>query len=236
MMPKSMLLCIALSWIDISSAFLPVASRLSAPSVEIRLANDSIDKEIRKMEIEVLESSQRQMDVKRVSEFLDNDSKPEVSAPASRWTIGISAGIGAAVAAWIALHNSLITVLAFGSVALAASSDPLDDDSATGAFARLFGRYTVKSWQSSKPKLKAVVKAAVQGEDEVVQLKRRLVQLEEEVIELRTWKQRRVAIDECQSDFTIAQLKDLARLNGLKVGGSKTQLMMRLLENGVLNL
>lgn len=196
----------------------------------------SLENEIRRMEIDVMESTQKKMDVKRVTEFLDNDNVSEVAGPVSGLTVSLSAGIAAGVVAWIALQNLLIALCAFVAVSIAASGDPLDDDSAAGAFARLFGRFTFKSWQTSKPKIKAVVKAAVQGEDEVSLLKVRLQQLEEEVRELRLWKQRRVAVDESQSSFTLDELKDMARKHDLKVGGSKVQLMLRLVESGVLRL
>jgi len=50
------------------------------------------------------------------------------------------------------------------------------------------------------------------------------------------WVQRRKAVDESLSKFTLEELKGLAREKGIMVGGTKSQLLMRLLEEKAIDL
>jgi hypothetical protein len=90
--------------------------------------------------------------------------------------------------------------------------------------------------ESSKPKIKAVVRAAMSDQEEIFLLKEKIKQLEVQNSDLQKWKRQRIAVDESLSKFTLDELKEMARRNKLPVGGSKSQLMMRLLENDVTDL
>jgi hypothetical protein len=114
-----------------------------------------------------------------------------------------------------------------------ANGDPLDEDNATGAVARQVGRMTIQSVESSKPKLKAIARAALTDQEEIVLLKQRIKRLEFAKADLELWKERRTAVDENASRYSLDELKDVARRNKLALGGTKSQLLMRILENGV---
>jgi predicted secreted protein len=81
-----------------------------------------------------------------------------------------------------------------------------------------------------QPKFRAVARVALKGESEMAVLKQRLDDLELENANLRLWQQRRNAVDESISKFTVSELKQHAREHKLSVGGSKSQLLMRLVE------
>lgn len=101
------------------------------------------------------------------------------------------------------------------------------------------GRYTL---EEITPKAKAIAKAAILGEEEVAELKARLQDLEmeysavrDENVRLKLWKDRRTWVDAVLPKYTLQSLKDEARQNGLQVGGTKAQLLMRLVEAEVIN-
>lgn len=58
--------------------------------------------------------------------------------------------------------------------------------------------------------------------------------LEQENSDLMKWRHRRMWVDEVLSDYTLQELKDQARQNNLKVGGTKAELLMRLVEAEVI--
>jgi hypothetical protein len=96
------------------------------------------------------------------------------------------------------------------------------------------GRATLHSLQALQPKIKAVARVALRGDDKIALLTDRIEQLEAENEKLRLWQKRRNAVDNSLSKYTLTQLKKMARENDLAVGGSKTTLLMRLAEADVL--
>lgn len=96
------------------------------------------------------------------------------------------------------------------------------------------GRATLHSLQSLQPKIKAVARVAIRGDDQIALLTDRIEQLEAENASLRLWQKRRNKVDNSVSKYTLSQLKKMARENDLAVGGSKTTLLMRLAEADVL--
>jgi len=103
------------------------------------------------------------------------------------------------------------------------------------------GRYTIASVEAATPKAKAMARVALTGQEELVELREktedlemRLAALQEENSQLHLWKQRRIWIDEVLPNYNLQSLKEEARKNNLLVGGTKTQLLMRLVEAEVI--
>jgi putative NADH-flavin reductase len=105
------------------------------------------------------------------------------------------------------------------------------------------GRATLDSAEKAAPKVKALARTALTGKDDVVKLQEDLAELQlqnqllrKEISQLRLWKQRKNWIDEQGGDYNLQDLKDAARQRGIVVGGTKSQLLMRLIEAGVLRI
>lgn len=81
-----------------------------------------------------------------------------------------------------------------------------------------------------------MARAIMMGEEEISTLKADLAEKEQELLELRRWKQLRIAVDDALPRFALDDLKELARKNGMMVGGTKTQLLLRLAEAGIIDL
>ena len=205
--------------------------------------------EIDQIEAELLDNSKRRLDVNRLTRYLNDDDGSDggpstttttmtsgTTPATTTWRVAISGGVSAGLLVWIVSHSFWLSLVALTVVTVLASGDPMDDDSVAGALARLFGRATVKSWDTSQPKIKAVVKAAIQDQDELTLLRAKLTDLEVEVAELRLWKKQRMAVDENLSRYSLEELKETARRNDLKVGGTKAEVLMRLVQNNVLEL
>jgi hypothetical protein len=171
---------------------------------------------------------------------IKNNDPQKVATMASPWKVSLASA--SAVTAFVVLATNaslLIAGIVFVAVFFIANGDPLeeDDENVTGSMARFVGRYTIQSVESSKPKLKAIARAAISDQEEIGLLKGTIRQLQTENKNLKLWKQRRMIVDQSLSFYTLEELKDMARRNKLPVGGTKSQLMMRLLENDVpLNL
>jgi apolipoprotein N-acyltransferase len=135
----------------------------------------------------------------------------------------------------------LSTSLLFAAVAFVATfwiayQDPLEEEGVAGALARVLGRWTIQSVETTTPKIRAVARAAITSQEEITQLQSRVQVLEQQHAELVLWKERRLAVDRNLDKKTVEELKEMARQNNLAVGGKKHELMMRLLEAQVLQL
>ncbi len=119
-----------------------------------------------------------------------------------------------------------------------ASRDPLNEteNNISGPLFRIIGRGTLQSIEKSKPKVKAVARAVISTEDEYAQLKQRMVELERENEELKLWIERRKFIDENGQFYSLDTLKNMARTRGIQIGGTKAQVMMRLIEAGSITI
>jgi hypothetical protein len=202
--------------------------------------------DIASLEREVLASVQAQLDRKRVVEaFLEdkpssslvpsnsNDLLPTQSE--SSWHIPAAAAVVTSTFSFAIFQNPYMTALVLVSVFIAASGDPLEEDSLAGAVARILGRFTLQSVQASQPKIRALARAVVTGEEEILQLQERLQQLKEENEQLLLWKVRRLRVDQTLQNYSLDQLKDLARDYSISVGGTKSQLLLRLVEAGIVD-
>ena len=200
------------------------------------------------LEQEVYASTRAQMDVNRVKKTIIDQATPsktdvdpqKTAIMAAQWKISLAAASFVSTFFLIATHSSLpITGVVFVAVFFVANQDPLEEEGFAGALARLLGRFTIQSVETTKPKLKAMARAAISTEDDdreqvITLLRQRIDVLERENNELKSWKDQRMAADTLVSQYGLEELKAMARQNQLPVGGTKIQLLMRLLENGVL--
>ena len=190
------------------------------------------------LEQQVVASAQARMDAKRVLQVLDETDTQPVTVPtttaATRYTIALAAALVTGVASLTLDHNLIVSGIIFVVVFILACADPLQDDSISGAMARMVGRVTLQSVQASQPKLKALARAVVTGEEEILVLKQQVHDLTNQVKELRQWQMRRLFVDQELGNYSHVELKDQARSHGLAVGGTKTQLLMRLVEANVI--
>lgn len=199
---------------------------------------------LNELEKEVSASVRAKLDQIHVEEALSSDdliiSQEKRLGPqrtaimASPWQISLAAASAVSTFVLVTTNASLtITGIVFVVVFFIANGDPLDEDNATGAVARQVGRMTIQSVESSKPRLKAIARAVITDQEEIVLLKKQIRELRKDNAKLQLWKERRMAVDDNLSRYSLDELKDVARTNRLAVGGTKSQLMMRILENDV---
>ena len=194
--------------------------------------------QIESWEREVRAGAQARVDMNRVTKLLDaeNDVSNNVDETvlfAPPWQISLAAAACSGIFVSTVFHNVFLAMLCSGGVFYVAIVDP--DDGISGALARLLGRATLRSVESSKPKIRAMARAALTNEEEISSLKKKLSQLQQENYELRRWKERKLAVDCALPNYSLDELKDLARQNNLPVGGNKSEILMRLAEAEVIN-
>jgi hypothetical protein len=186
-----------------------------------RMTKDEIwESEIGALEKEVVASTKAKLDLKRVTQALDantssNEDPEKTAILAEPWKIATAAAIAASSFAFVTTSSYFVSLLALIGVFLVASGDPVDEQGAFGAFARLLGRVTIKSVESSRPKLRAMARAAITNEEEILNLKQKVEHLQEENARLALWKQRRMAVDE-SSNYSVDELKGKARKRNLQ--------------------
>jgi len=218
--------------------------------------------EIYALERDVMAATQSRLDMKRVADALYSTldvstSKGSVTRKEqkddlkSTWTIidnkniqnsqnplsiSFAAGAFFSVLSLIVTKSLFLSAIAFLVVGLIANGNPLDEEGASGAVSRVIGRATLQSIEISKPKVQAVARAAISGSVEVDGLRNEVVTLQEENRELRLWITRRKAVDDMLSDYNLEELKFIAREQSMPVGGTKAQLLMRLVEASVIGV
>jgi hypothetical protein len=165
------------------------------------------------------------------------DDPKRVALLASPWQIALASA--SAVSAFVLASTSAnlsIAGVVFLAVFVIANGDPLEEEGAAGALARLLGRMTIQSVESSKPKLKAIARAAITSEEDILLLRQRNQALEEENAKLVLWKEQRIAVEESLSKYSMDELKELARTKKIPLAGTKSQLLMRLVESQVIDI
>mmetsp|Transcript_22160 Transcript_22160/g.44830 ORF Transcript_22160/g.44830 Transcript_22160/m.44830 type:complete len:301 (+) Transcript_22160:101-1003(+) len=224
------------------------------PSDDI-IRKPAADVEMRQIEKEVMAKTQARLDMKRVMDalLLEKDEvtvnsssewapkfREETSSepvPSNPWAVAFAAGGATAALIFILTSSWIASGASFIITGLLASRDPLEEEGAFGSLARIIGRVTLKSIETTTPKARAVARAAVRGDSELDFLRSRVRQLECENQELRQWIDQRKTVDESLSLFSLDKLKDLARSQGIPHSGrTKAQLMMALIDKGALNL
>jgi len=200
------------------------------------------------LEKEVYASTQAKMDVQRLkdtlvekeSSLLTKDDPQMTAIMAAQWKISLAAASFVSTFFEVSTKSNLsITAVVFLTVFFIANQDPLEEEGFAGALARLLGRLTIESVETTKPKLKAMARAVISTNDDdrekiTILLQQRIEVLENENTELKQWKEQRTAADTLLSQYGVEELKAMARQNHLPVGGTKIQLLMRLLENQIL--
>lgn len=201
------------------------------------------------IEKQVIATAQAKLDANLILEALDANEASRNAGPLQGfdstykpmtldpWKIALAASLLCSGAAFMmSTYNLLLTFIVGLAVFAIALADPVDDNSIAGALARMVGRITIQSVEASQPKVKAVARAVVTGQDELVQLRQRVKELESENAHLMRWKEQRTRAEECLGDFSLSALKEQARAHKLPVGGTKMQLLMRLVDAGVIEL
>ena len=213
---------------------------------------------MRRLEAEVEASAMARLDKERVKRALQNKRDDmrnnyndysasssssmmeyDVDQPPSRMKIAFAAGTSAATVALLALHTPLpVGACAFVVVAAYAAVDPLDDGGGIFApLARILGRATIETTNDALPRMKSAILAATTGEEEISRLKQRVQELERENAKLKQYMGIRETVDDNMSAFTLDELRDYARRNGVVFSGrSKAQLFAALLERGIIKI
>ena len=219
------------------------------PCLLANMASDkdtsTTDAEMEILERQVLESARATVDVNRVLKALETDVGPsqridgmyenERTVPAtSHLQIAIAASLVTGVGSFLVLHSLYVSLIVAGFCFLAAFLD--QDDTLAGALARILGRTTLQSVQASQPRVKALARAVVTGEEEIGLLQRRIQALMAENEKLRQWKEQRIQLDEALSKFKVEELRSIAREKGLVAKGTKADLLVRLVESGAIDL
>ena len=183
------------------------------------------------LEQEILSAVQERLDKKRIVDALVQNDRPTASEVTPQWHIALAAAFStSALCLVLTSYNTFLAGVVFLVVFFIGIGDPLEEDNAAGALARIIGRSTIRSVQASQPKLKALARAIVVEEEEILQLQEEIKQLKEENARLRKWQQQREQVDQQLSQISFEELKNLARSYNLPVGGTKAELFMRLLE------
>lgn len=195
--------------------------------------------DMRSIERDVVESANARLDLQRVSKALlydDNSTLDQKIQPSSKWTIPFAASIACGSATYFMLHSWLISLGVLFGVFVVAAGDPVEEDDIAGSLARVVGRVTINTYEVSKPKIKAVARAALTEGDDITLMQAEIDLLRSENESLKLWKQQREAVDSRLNEFDLARLKELARYHGIKIGGTKYQLLIRLVEAGVVEI
>jgi len=193
----------------------------------------------REWEAEIQASTIEKSDMQRVQQWLRDSSSRKPQTSSDGWKVALASATVCGLASEWFTDSTVFSVVAFVAVFIAALRDPLDeeDEAVAGAVARIIGRSALKSYQESQPKLKAVARAAVQGDEPWTQMQVELQELRQENLELRQYKERREWIDDEQSNYNLEELKVLAQRSQVIYSGvTKSQLMMRLLQVGALRI
>lgn len=217
-------------------------------------SNNNID--MTTIEKQVVASAQEQLDMQRIKNMFQTSDQlstnrekdePISKHPPSQWNIALASATVLSIASLVTLQiqapiNVYISIVVFIATFLVANRDPIQEedlDDVTGPITRTVGRVTLDSLERSKPTIQAVAKAVVSGdsiENEIRQLRQRVGDLEQENKDLKLFIKRRNDIDEQSKFYNMERLKELARENKITVGGTKAQLMMRLIEANILDL
>jgi hypothetical protein len=150
--------------------------------------------------------------------------------------VAITAGIVCGISAYILFHNYIICSAVMVTVVFLANGDPMGEEGVIGPLTRVVGRSGLECVYGIQPKLRAISRAVVKGDEDVIQLQQTNKRLEEENSKLTRWIDLRNAVDESLSSYTMIDLKSKARDAKVQVGGTKSQLLMRLAESGLVEL
>lgn len=198
--------------------------------------------ELNAIEAQIRASARSQADVDRVLQLLDdddnNDDEPSdlrydnerLQQPSTTLQISTAAAITTLCGLLLTTHSAFLSVIA----ALLVFRACFDDNSLSGALARIVGRTTIDTVKS--PKLRALARAVVTGEQEIHALQVQVQQLRDENEQLKLWQRQRKTMDRILPNVSLGDLKHMAREHQLPVSGSKPELLLRLIAAGVVRL
>eukprot|EP00591_Stephanopyxis_turris_P000118 CAMPEP_0195519970 /NCGR_PEP_ID=MMETSP0794_2-20130614/15858_1 /TAXON_ID=515487 /ORGANISM="Stephanopyxis turris, Strain CCMP 815" /LENGTH=217 /DNA_ID=CAMNT_0040649229 /DNA_START=224 /DNA_END=877 /DNA_ORIENTATION=- len=200
-------------------------------------------------------SANAELDRKKVVQALDSrnssERDPETTAIlADPLQISTAAALAAFCGTFFVTKSEFLSALALIAVFFAGFRDPGEEEGALGSFSRLLGRATIKTVESSKPRLQRIARAAIADEDEISKYKpqinrlhesdptlaRYIQQLEEDNRSLYYWKEKRMLVDEYLPYYSHDDLKKKARKGGIPIKGTKAELLMRLVEADIMLL
>lgn len=221
------------------------ASSRSSSSMSAR--KKTVEQEIAEIERKIQASVQQQMDYNQVTRKLQlvddhnyNDSFSMAAASSSAqqhaWQVALTAATVAAGGSLVLFTNLYVSLFVWVTIFIVANADPLQDDSLLGALARVLGRATLDSYETSKPKMQALARAVVTGQDEVRELRQSLQELQIRTDELALWKQRRLWVEDNLAYYSLEDLKQQARIHRLPVSGTKIQLLQRLVDAEIIDI
>lgn len=244
-----LLLVVALCWNE-SIAFSPLHTEVRVHG--FRCFRNKLSLSMRDLEKEVVASAKAKLDHKRVTQALDSRNSPEkdpekAAILAEPWQISMAAAMTASCATYFVTQNEFLSVVSLTGVFFAALGDPIEEEGALGAFSRLLGRATIKTVETSKPRLQRIARAAITDEDEykpeigqLQEIDPRLAiyiqHLEDENARLELWKERRMLVDQYLPFYDMYDLQNMARQSGIPFEGTKDQLLMRLVELEIVRL
>jgi hypothetical protein len=199
---------------------------------------------IAQIEQDVIASANAKVDMARVKNAIYNDlNNQDNQPPPSQWRVALASGSMIGLFSFVLFHQPIVSAGFFLISAYIASKDPqyendglMAGDEISGPITRIVGRATIQSIERSKPKVKAVARAAIFGEDEIGYLRQRVEELEIENEEMNDWIERRRYIDDNAKHYSLDTLRDIARQYDISVDGNKLQLMMRLMDADILKL
>jgi hypothetical protein len=213
------------------------------------------------MEEEVLVSAQARLDAKRLQNTVlslilqDSDQKymgkeerysPHNDSSSSRlqfsrWNVALASGSACFVLLFVTLHHWVPAMGTFIIITYIASRDPVMEEdgdglipSFVGPFSRLLGFSVLEIMSKISRKVRILGRALLSDADELDTLRDQVYTLEQTNRRLNQWIQLRMYVDDNIGDYSLEELRDLSRNNNLTVSGSKAQLMMRLLQKGIL--
>ena len=232
----SILLVSACWWINVQGFVSSSHALQGQNGMPLFTSNSKLEDEIRAIEREQQASVREKMDYNQVLRALtEENAAKSSSASVPIWQVALTASMVAATASFFLFANLYVSLFVWICIFVVANADPMQDDSALGALARILGRATLKSYATSKPKLAAMARAAV-NEDEVRVLTQKLQSVQAQAEELRQWKKNRLWVEDNLQSFTVEDLKQRARDNQLAVGGTKLQLLQRLVDAHVITV
>ena len=86
------------------------------------------------------------------------------------------------------------------------------------------------------PRLQTIIRILLTGVDEAEQLRQTINRLQEENYKLQQAIARRNTLDEMLVQYTMEELKSMARTANVPVSGTKDQILSRLIDIGVITL
>lgn len=190
-----------------------------------------------KIEQDMYKKVNERLDIKRVEDALLENGGGSYAQYERDMSVPVSAGIFGAASSFLVIHNMYFSAVSFVVFWILASGDPNKEDGLGGAIARILGRYTARSIEQSKPKVQSVLRATIKGDEELIYLRTRVEELESENQKLKTWVEKRMAVDDSLKNYSLTDLRKIARKAGMQGISTMTKpsLMMKLIDDGVID-